>query len=364
MKSLNVLLIEDNETDAEKAIRLLARLSTPTTVEHCTTLGAGLEAIERNPPSVILLDLHLPDAVRLEAPARLIARYQSIPLVLVTGLNDRELALQAIELGAQDYVNKDSMDLEFLDRTIRHAIARHTIKDQLRESMRRIEHNNEEFENFASAVAHDLRSPVRTARLLADRLIAGVRSGEGDPHDMAGRLDNVLGHLDDVILSMLDYTGLRTNDSSTGGVALEPLVNDVVRGLEADLTTSSGKVGVTIPPNLAVRGSTPFLWRIFENLLSNSIKYRDPSRDLTIDVTAEARGDRVSISVQDNGIGVPPDKREQVFRMLEQLGDSEGKGLGLAVCRQIVNSLDGSIWIEPTDEEGTRMMIDLPRSWR
>lgn len=363
MQSLNVLLIEDNDTDAEKATRLLHKLSTPATVERSSTLAEGLEAIERNPPSVILLDLHLPDAVRLEGPAKLTARYQSIPLILVTGLNDRELALEAIELGAQDYLSKDAIDVEFLERTIRHAIARHAIKEQLRESMRRIEHNNQEFENFAGAVAHDLRSPVRTARLLADRLIAGVRQGEGDPHDMASRLDNVLGHLDDVILSMLDYTGLRTNDRSTEVVMLEPLVNDVIRGLEADLVSSGGKVGVSIPEDLAVRGGTPFIWRVLENLLSNSIKYREPSRDLLVEISAEARGDRVSIIVQDNGIGVPSDKREQVFRMLEQLADTEGKGLGLAVCRQIVNSLDGSMWIAPVDHEGTCMMIDLPRNW-
>lgn len=363
MKTLDVLLIEDNDTDAEKAIRLLARMSTPTAVERCATLGEALECIERNPPSVILLDLHLPDAVRLEGPARLLAKYQSIPIVLVTGSNDRELALEAIELGAQDFLNKDSIDLEYLDRTIRHAIARHVIKDQLRESLRRIEYNNEEFENFASAVAHDLRSPVRTARLLADRLIAGVRSGEGDPHDMAGRLDNVLGHLDEVILSMLDYTGLRTNDRSNEVVCLAPLIGDVIKALEADLAISGGGVELLIPDDLAVRGGTPFVWRVLENLLSNAIKYRDPGRELQITVRAAASGDRVSIRVQDNGIGVPADKREQIFRMLEQLGDTEGQGLGLAVCRQIVNSLDGSIWIEPADVVGTTVVIDLPRHW-
>lgn len=363
MKTLDVLLIEDNDTDAEKASRLLARMSTSTSVERCATLQAGLDCIERNPPSVILLDLHLPDAVRLEGPARLLAKYQSIPIVLVTGSNDRELALEAIELGAQDFLNKDSIDLEYLDRTIRHAIARHAIKDQLRESLRRIEYNNEEFENFASAVAHDLRSPVRTARLLADRLIAGVRSGEGDPHDMASRLDNVLGHLDDVILSMLDYTGLRTSDRSTEIVHLAPLIGDVTKALEADLVSSSGHVTLEIEEDLAVRGGSPFVWRVIENLLSNAIKYRDPSRELEVTFSAVASGDRVTISVQDNGIGVPADKREQVFRMLEQLGDTDGQGLGLAVCRQIVNSLDGSIWIEPGEMTGTKVVIDLPRHW-
>lgn len=363
MSTLDVLLIEDNDTDAEKATRLLARMKTPTSVKRCATLREGLESIERNPPSVILLDLHLPDAVRLEGPARLLSKYQSIPIVLVSGSSDRELALEAIELGAQDFLNKESIDLDYLDRTIRHAIARHAIQNQLRESLRRIEYNNDEFESFAGAVAHDLGSPVRTARLLADRLIAGVRSGEGDPHDLASRLDSVLSHLDGVILSMLEYTGLRTNDRSAEVVKLAPLVSDVTMVLEVELAATGGQVTTSIPHDLAVRGGTPFVWRVFENLLSNVIKYRDPARELRVVVNAVASGDRVIISVSDNGIGVPADKREQVFRMLEQLGDTEGHGIGLAVCRQIVNSLDGFIWIEPDDGDGTTFVVDLPRHW-
>lgn len=363
IRPLNVLLIEDDDTDAERAERLLRQMTTPVTFERASTLHAGLAAMERNPPSIVLLDLHLPDAVRLDGPAILTQRYHSIPLVVLTGLEDRELALQAIELGAQDYLNKDSIALDSFERTIRYAVVRHTTQDRLRESLRRIANNNDEFDGFASAVAHDLRSPVRTARLLADRLIAGVGDSYDDPHDMAGRLDETLGRLDEVILSMLDYTGQRTNDWATDPVHLHPLVVDVTATLQADIESAGATVEIEIPHSVAVTGRSILVWRVVENLLVNSIKYRHPDRDPVITVSATTRGDRVSISVGDNGIGVPTEKRDVVFRMLEQLGDTPGQGLGLSVCRQIINSLDGSIWIEPDRGTGTTVTIDLPRNW-
>lgn len=363
IRPLNVLLIEDDDTDAERTERLLRRMTTPVVYERASTLHEGLQAMERNPPSIVLLDLHLPDAVRLDGPAILTQRYHSIPLVVLTGLEDRELALQAIELGAQDYLNKDSIALDSLERTIRYAVVRHTTQDRLRESLRRIANNNDEFDGFASAVAHDLRSPVRTARLLADRLIAGVGDAYDDPHDMAGRLDETLGRLDEVILSMLDYTGQRTNDWATDPVHLRPLVIDVVAALQADIEAAGATVEIELSGSVAVTGRSILVWRVMENLLINSIKYRHPDRDPVINVAATTRGDRVSITVADNGIGVPTEKRDVVFRMLEQLGDTPGQGLGLSVCRQIINSLDGSIWIEPNRGSGTTVTIDLPRNW-
>lgn len=363
MMPLRVLLIEDDDLDAELAMRLLERMATPCVVEHQTTLKAGLEAVERNPPSLILLDLHLADASRLEGPSTLTQRYQSIPLVVLTGLDDDELALEAIEIGAQDYLGKDSITLDALERTVRHAVVRHTTQDRLRESLRRIANTNDEFDGFSSAVAHDLRSPVRTARLLADRLVASIELGDGDPHGMAGRLDSTLGRLDEVILSMLDYAGQRTKDGATEPVRLHPLLLDVVDALEADITAAQVQVKIHVAGSVAATGQAILMWRVFENLISNSIKYRDPGRPAVVEVSAIPRGDRVSITVKDNGIGVPIDKREQVFKMLEQLADTPGQGLGLAVCRQIVNSLDGSIWIEPSRGIGTAVKIDLPRTW-
>lgn len=363
MKSLDVLLIEDNDADAQEVARLLAEMSTTTSVTRRTTLSDGLESIERNPPEVILLDLHLPDAVRLEGPTRLVAQYGSIPLLVVADQNDLSLALEAVEFGAQDYLYKDSIDADYLERAIRHAVARHGIKGELRESLRRAEFTNQEFEHFASAVAHDLRSPVRTARLLADRLTVGIQRGEGDPHDLAGRVGSMLEHLDNVLLSMLDYAVLRTNDRTSESSLLAPVIADVLAKAEADLAAVGGAVDVMVDPDLVVRGGEVLLFRVFENLLANSICYRDTARPLSVRLCAIPSGDRVTIVVQDNGVGIPVDKREQVFRMLEQLGDAAGKGLGLAVCRQIVHSLDGSIWVESTEEVGTKLVIDLPRQW-
>ena len=146
-------------------------------------------------------------------------------------------------------------------------------------------------------------------------------------------------------------------------VDVHELLSDVVDALAVDLTNSEATINFGIAEDTIAAGTPAALWRVLENLLSNSIKFRSDERPLEIDLRSEVIGDNCRISVQDNGIGIPTTERERVMRPLERVDNRlDGSGFGLAICKRHVSSLGGRIWIDETDHEsgGTTVNVELP----
>jgi DNA-binding response OmpR family regulator len=131
---LKILLIEDNEGDA-KLIRLVLNDCEGTVLKHADCVSSGLKLLEGEPFDVVLLDLGLPDSIGLDAIQRIQDRGLKLPIIVLTGLSDEELAVRAISLGAQDYLVKGRIDGDLLYRAIRYAIERKKLILELHEAL-------------------------------------------------------------------------------------------------------------------------------------------------------------------------------------------------------------------------------------
>jgi len=252
------------------------------------------------------------------------------------------------------------MSEDTLRRSIQFAMTRRQAQRRLRTLSNSLEEADSDLGDFAHMVAHDVRAPLRTSRLLAEALSRIDSTPSEQSADLWHRLDDTLGHLDRLVLSMLDYAGLRGPAPELAAVPVRACTVNVLGLLQADVDTAEAQVAVNIDPDLTVRATEDVLARVLENILTNAIKFRRPNTPLQIQVEATESEGNIRLAVHDNGVGVPAAQREQVFRPLERLDKAvEGTGLGLAICRRLVRSVDGDIQIEPSTGAGTTVTLEL-----
>ena len=219
----------------------------------------------------------------------------------------------------------------------------------------------EELRNYAKVAAHDLREPVMTAgyylALLDRTLTEGDTPNNNELIDGARRAHTRARSLIDGILEYArSGTSLATEPVDTGA-----LVADVAASLTNAVRQLHGHVEIAELP--VVRGDHAQLGRVFQNLMANALKFHSdqPPR---LNVSAERRDATWLFSVRDNGIGIPPELGDDIFTMFKRAhgDDVEGTGIGLAVCRKIVEAHGGAIWAEPAGGTGTVMRFTLPAS--
>lgn len=366
-----LLLVEDDDVFVELTRLVLAERG----FADNRTLVAGSVAdasrvLQSEDVDLILADLSLPDADGLEVVRRCREVAAHLPIIVLTSCRDVDLALEALANGAQDYLIKGDFDDEDLMRAIRYSLARSRAESQLRATLhelemsnRQLEESNGQLEQYATIASHDLRSPVRTARVLVGRMVAS-QGTSADPGSAAlgDALDACLGRLETMLEGLLDYAQAR--DLRSSGEFRDEVVADVVKeivtDLDADLRESEALIDVR--GVASVRGHPVLIRSLLLNLIRNAVKYRS-ERPLRVIISADVAGDgMVLVRITDNGIGIEPRFRTRVFGMFERLSSrSEGIGLGLSLCRRIVSLHGGEIWIDDgPDDEGIAVCFSLP----
>jgi light-regulated signal transduction histidine kinase (bacteriophytochrome) len=217
----------------------------------------------------------------------------------------------------------------------------------------------EELRDYAKVAAHDLREPLMAANLFVqqlDRRLADGRTPRNE--DLLERVHRIHARARSLVDGILEYARSGTT------LAMEPVDTGA---LAADVAASSahavqelgGEVEIGTLP--VVRGDRTQLGRVLQNLVANALKFHsdEPPR---VAVSAERRDGAWLFSVRDNGVGVPPDLGEEIFSMFKRAHGDEiaGCGIGLAVCRKIVEAHGGTIWTEPADGAGTVMRFTMP----
>lgn len=226
---------------------------------------------------------------------------------------------------------------------------------------RALERSNLELRQFAYAASHDLQSPLRSIVAFSQFLQS----------DYAGRLDETAddylerivrggGRMQRLIQDLLELSRVDGRAGSFGPVHLNEAFDEAVELLHAAITGEAAEVTRADLPT--VHGERTQIVRLLQNLIDNALKYRgdDPPR---VRVSAELEGGCWIVSVRDNGIGIAPDDCERIFETFERLhGDDEqeGAGLGLAICRRILDRHGGRIWVESEQGEGSVFRFSLP----
>ncbi|KIL99689.1 Phytochrome two-component sensor histidine kinase Cyanobacterial phytochrome B [Paramagnetospirillum magnetotacticum MS-1] len=248
--------------------------------------------------------------------------------------------------------------------TIKDITEQHRAEQSLRDKADELERSNTELEQFAYVASHDLREPLRMvssyvdllARRYNDKLDDDAREFIAFAKDGATRMDRL-------ILELLEYSRIGRVTRPMLPVSLGGVVERALRALAPKIEECGAEFAT--PPEVlpTVLGDAEELMRLFQNLIGNAIKYRDPERKPVISIEAENTGKEWILTVIDNGIGIEPKYFERVFLIFQRLhrrGEYEGTGIGLAVCKKIVEHHGGRIWVESTPGQGSRFSVTLP----
>jgi PAS domain S-box-containing protein len=238
---------------------------------------------------------------------------------------------------------------------------RKELEDHLLETSRQLARSNEDLSKFAHMISHDLQEPLRAMVIYAE-LIKRKYSAElsETPQHWLDEIISSGGRLAQMIRHLLAFCQTPNIDASK--FVLVSLA-DVVSAAERNLADRIKENHAVIYSNQlpSVMGDELQLVELFQNLISNSLKYRS-ANEPRIDISAETADNHWLIRVHDNGIGVPESQQERIFKWFARGSDATiGSGIGLAICRRIVQRHGGNIWVESKDGPGSTFLFTLAR---
>ncbi|MBC7908141.1 MAG: PAS domain S-box protein [Rhodospirillaceae bacterium] len=221
---------------------------------------------------------------------------------------------------------------------------------------------NEELRQFVSVASHDLRQPLRMVtsylNLIEKRL--PPQSLTDDIKEFLGYAVGGAKRMDSMILGLLEYSSTGKSAAMVP-VPLADAVADALSNLTLAIREADAEI-VVVEGLPTVTGNMTELTRLFQNLIGNAVKYHAPGRSPKIEIDWSRTGSDWLILIKDNGIGIAPEDRERAFGIFQRLVTQdayEGTGIGLAVCKKIVEHHNGRIWIESALNEGTTFFLAL-----
>lgn len=356
---INLLLIEDNFPDFILIKKQLQNLRNPNVIiTHADTCESAIALLRENNFDVILSDLSLPDSSDLDTVKKIHNQAPETPIVILTGLEDEEMGMASISYGVQDYLVKGEISSENLRKAIFYSIER---KQKLKEILIL----NQELENYAHVVSHDLKQPLQTI-LASSRLILHLEPNlQEKSKDLltfilsAGEKMNQL--IDTLLSCDLEEKEVKKI------VNCEEIIEEVIKLLREEINHSQAIININIPEQykpVKVFYHPVQLGRIWQNLISNGIKYVDKNIKPHLEIRLQKQEDKWLFALKDNGIGINPENYHKIFEMKERLSTDkkyEGNGIGLAVCQKIISSNGGKIWVESTINKGSTFFFTIPR---
>jgi signal transduction histidine kinase len=363
-----ILLIEDDEEDYFLLKKVLAKI---THAQYKLTwesrYAIGLELMLAEQHDLCLLDYRLGarngiDLIR-EARSKGYAR----PIILLTGANESEIDIMALQAGADDYIPKEHVQADLLGRSIRYAIERKKAERE-REILLSEQIASQELEKkrneFISMVVHELRTPLTSlkahAQLLRKRFL--LLGDEAVIHTTT-RMNAQINKLTDLITDFQDVTRIEGErlQFRKSYFTFDGLVDELIEEIQP-ITEKHQLIreGVT---NKTIWGDRSRTGQVITNLLMNAIKYAPDTKRIII--KTQAADDTVTLSVQDFGPGIPPALQAKIFDPFYRLDDAKqnaisGLGLGLYISAEMIKRQDGRLWVESEQGKGSTFSFTLP----
>ncbi len=240
---------------------------------------------------------------------------------------------------------------------------RQKVEKKLRLSSEELQRSNRELEEFAYVSSHDLQEPLRKIQAFGDLLVDEYGDKLGDGQEYLTRIQASANRMSTLIEDLLTFSRVTTKPS----VKVDVDLNDTLQNAIADLSDRIDRENGTVLVNAilpTVKADETHMRQLFQNLLSNALKFHPSDRQPIVEITGQSKGDdRYAISIKDNGIGIDDKYKEKVFAVFQRLNTKQafdGTGIGLAVCKKIVERYDGTIEIESQLGTGTTFIITLP----
>ncbi|WP_417522112.1 sensor histidine kinase [Marinobacter sp.] len=302
----------------------------------------------------------IPRAMALPRPAELQAANQGLESEIVRR-TESEQSLKTARRELEEQIEELTRTKQRLEQEIEQ---RTQLEQHQQRQTRALERSNEDLEQFAFIASHDLREPLRKLMAFTQMLMTGKYGEFNEKGEQFVRyIREAAERMDALLNSLLSYSRISSSDDGHEDMSLQRIVEEACRDLQ--LRIDDTNASVQFGDLCSVHGDPAQLRPLMQNLISNSLKYCSPDTPPVIEITtrpSELPG-RCEVTVTDNGIGFDAAYKDQIFDVFKRLhgrGEFEGTGMGLAICRKIVERHGGTISAEGREGEGARFRFDLP----
>ena len=387
---LNILLVEDNEGD-ERLIREL--LGEQHLIRFNVDLASSLKESESKIPEnkfdIILLDLGLPDSNGLETLFKFKALFPELAtIIILTGLNDTEVGLKAVNSGAQDYIIKGHVDSDKLLKSIIYSYERSRLNNELKSQIEarklaekeilklnseleqrildrtaQLKIVNLELEAFSHSVSHDLRAPLRHINGFAE--ILKEEYYDQLPEKAKNYLDTISDSAKKMNILIDDLIKLsRTNriELKKSMLKMNQVLDDALSEVQPLLENRKVDINISTLPEII--GDYNLLRLVWVNLLDNAIKYTRPRKKAVIKIDYNEEKEEFIFCIHDNGVGFDMNYAQKLFGAFQRLHSTdefEGTGIGLSNVRRIISRHSGRTWAEAELDKGASFYFSLPK---
>ncbi len=369
--NINVLLIEDNPGDARLVEILLEDSGFDCRVDNKMSLEEGIQAHFDKEYGVVLLDLTLPDSRGFETLQRFIKAHSDANVIVMTGLMDKELGLNAVRAGAQDFLMKGGFDSELLAKTLHYSIERKNALSTLAESQRAREVAEESArmkEQFIASISHEMRTPMNAiygmSNLLAQTNLDVEQRSYIDSVKQSSEI--LLGVINDILEISTLQNGKMEFDCKD--FDMKELMNNLINVMQYKKDEKIIDFILTIDPSVPqfLKGDKLRFNQILFNIVGNAVKFTDRGHVKIGVHMLDRNGEdcRLKFTIQDSGIGIPAEKVDTIFETFTRIRTKdrifEGTGLGLAIVKNLVMQQNGKVWATSELGQGTTMHVEMP----
>jgi len=356
---LRVLFVEDDPSDVELVLRAIQKDGFAAERDVVATAEEFTDRIRKNSYQVILADYRLPEWNGLEAVEILRREDLDIPVIIVSGALGELKAVDCIKQGAADYVLKDN--LPRLPGSVRRAIREKKLRDENRQALEDLARSNRDLEQFAYVASHDLQEPLRMVatytQLLAERY-QGKLDENADKY-IHYAVEGAL-RMQTLVNDLLAFSRVGRHRTQLQSTDCNLVLQSVLANLRAAIQESGTQIFYQNLPTVLADPSE--LLQLFQNLVGNAIKFR-ASEPPIVRITAETKKNEWVFSLADNGIGIAPEHAETIFAIFKRLhtqAEYPGSGIGLSICKKIVEQHGGRIWVESHPGQGSTFKFTMP----
>ncbi len=374
-KPIRVLIVEDSENDTLLILRELQRGGYITAHQRVDTASTMSAALKKQPWDIVISDYVMPAFSGLAALKLLQESNLDLPCIIVSGKIGEDTAVAAMKAGASNYIMKDNLtrlgsavERELQEAAIRQENKRITDALRQREEELRLMRNIDQLrDEFLGLVSHELRTPLTVIMGALRTLLVEI---ERLPQEETRQLlqDAVwetesLSHLLTDLLELSRFQAGRLSLSSES-ISVGSIIKDTIGKLNSQ--SASHRFVMELPKALPKVQADPVrLEHILYNLLENAIKYSPQGGQIQVFVRADK--EHLLIGVKDEGIGISISDQARLFKPFERIVSTKldsvgGTGLGLVVCRRLVEAHGGRIWVESEPDHGSTFFFTLPLS--
>jgi signal transduction histidine kinase len=227
---------------------------------------------------------------------------------------------------------------------------------------KRLLSKNQEMEQFIYTVSHDLKSPLVTINAFTQRLF--VELGETLTEKQTYRFNRIIeniNNMETLLVDLLDLSRIVQKAVTNSMINVKTTVSEQIDALESNISQSNATIRFV--GNLHMINANPRLFsEAVLNVLSNAIKYREPTRKLFIDIFTTQAPTSTTIHIKDNGIGLDPKYHELIFEIFERLSSGEGSGVGLTIVKTIMQKHKGQVTLESKLDQGCCFSLTFPNN--